>query len=190
MPKGSKKSKSSKGLGSQLSRLKKEDDCRSVRSDDVDSNFGDTASVISYSSSKWDYDDDTLTNASEFGTNDDGSYYDDFEDKLLEAIDGVQQKSLKTRLLNLEMIKKALTTRFIYDFVMNRKLALTDMLEKCLKRKGEEMGSAALLTTMVVTTMGSCQETDDLFLELQPHLMQALTDQTLQPLVRSNLVIF
>ena len=101
----------------------------SVLSDDGES-FNDNGSVYSYNSSaKWDcasddrgLDDDRDPenviddNQSQLG----GNYIDDFEDKLKDAIDGTGNKSAKTRVMCLEAIKKALITRYCWDFVMNR----------------------------------------------------------------------
>lgn len=50
----------------------------------------------------------------------DDGFYDDFEDKLLEAIEGTSEKSVKTRQMCLEAIKKAFTKRYCVDFIVER----------------------------------------------------------------------
>lgn len=48
-------------------------------------------------------------------------YVDDFEDKLIEAIDTLSEtSSLKGRVVGFNSIIKAFTTRYLYDFVQNR----------------------------------------------------------------------
>lgn len=46
--------------------------------------------------------------------------YDDFEDKLVEAIDNASEKSAKTRQTALEVMKKAFTSRYLFNFIFDR----------------------------------------------------------------------
>lgn len=98
----------------------KREDIRSLISDDGES--VDNQSVISFeSSNKFEYGSDADTNnGDDNNTDESGAYVDDFEEKLTEALDGINGKSAKTRQLCLDAIRKALTTRFCYDFVMDR----------------------------------------------------------------------
>lgn len=88
---------------------------------DDDSNI-DNVSVISVTSSaKFDgYGSDNEGYGPEGDNTADDGYYDDFEEKLLEALDATSDKSSKTRQLALEAIKKAFTTRYMYDFIADR----------------------------------------------------------------------
>lgn len=52
---------------------------------------------------------------------DDALYVDDFEDKLVEAIDSISEtSSSKGRLVTFDFITKAFTSRYLYDFVQDR----------------------------------------------------------------------
>lgn len=52
-------------------------------------------------------------------------YVDDFEEKLIEAIDSVSEtSSSKGRLLTFHSIAKAFTSRYLYDFVQDRYVSL------------------------------------------------------------------
>lgn len=56
---------------------------------------------------------------------DDPLYMDDFEDKLIEAIDSVSQtSSSKGRQGTFDSIAKAFTSRYLYDFVQDRYVSL------------------------------------------------------------------
>ena len=100
--------------------LARKDDIRSVLSDDCDSVIDDNHSVTSFTSSaKWDCGSDDLTDEANTAE-DNGCYIDDFEEKLLEAMDAANGKSAKSRQLALDAIRKALTTRFCFDFLIER----------------------------------------------------------------------
>lgn len=59
------------------------------------------------------------------------------EDKLKQCIDNLMDKSAKTRLAGLESLRQAFSSRQLYDFLLERRLTLSDCLERSL-RKGEE----------------------------------------------------
>lgn len=86
---------------------------------DEDSNI-DNVSVFSYSSSRYEGREDTLTPGGEDGEDGDDGYYDDFEDKLIEALDSATEKSTKGRILALESIGRAFRSRYMFDFVSDR----------------------------------------------------------------------
>ena len=91
---------------------------------DEDSNM-DNVSVYSFSSSRYDRD-DILSPGAECDRNEaggedgDDGYYDDFEDKLVEAIESASEKSTKGRILALEAIARSFKTRFMFDFICDR----------------------------------------------------------------------
>lgn len=91
---------------------------------DDDSNI-DNVSVYSFSSSRYDRD-DILSPGGECDRNEaageegDDGYYDDFEDKLVEAIESASEKSTKGRILALEAIGRAFKTRYMFDFICDR----------------------------------------------------------------------
>lgn len=113
--------------------------------------------------------------------------YDDFEEKLQDAIDGTSQKSTKGRQTCLETIKKALSCRFEYDFLSERKMTVFDMLERCLKKgKDEEQAAAALLAAMICIHFGAGTESEQLYLDLQPILMTLMNDPSVNPNTRAK----
>ncbi|RWS15151.1 interferon-related developmental regulator 1-like isoform X1 [Dinothrombium tinctorium] len=188
MPKGGKKGKA-KGFNGTHLQIKRGTEvlsgCNSViGSDDCDST--DVASLHSITSSRIDCDVDDI-NCNEDDCNTDDGFVDDFEEKLLEAFDGTTNKSLKSRCNALQMIKNAFTTRFMFDFIVERKLTITDILERSLKRgKGEEQGVAAILSTVVCITLGPGMETDSIFKEIENHLLVAMLDPSALPSNRSK----
>lgn len=72
---------------------------------------------------------------------------------------------------------------------MSRKVTIGDVLERSVKRKGEELGSAALLSSVVMITLGSSEATAHIFQDLEPHLIPALTDPSVAPSVRSKCAV-
>lgn len=83
---------------------------------DDDSNM-DNASVYSFASSKCET--PVMDEGKEEEGCDDG-YYDDFEDKLMDAMSSATEKSVRARILALEAMTKAFKTRFMYDFIDER----------------------------------------------------------------------
>uniref|UniRef100_A0A8B9KQD3 Interferon-related developmental regulator 2 n=1 Tax=Astyanax mexicanus TaxID=7994 RepID=A0A8B9KQD3_ASTMX len=58
------------------------------------------------------------------------------EDKLKQCIDNMMDKSAKTRLAALTSLRSAFSSRLLYDFLLERRLTVSDCLERSLK-KGE-----------------------------------------------------
>ncbi|CAG2100364.1 unnamed protein product [Medioppia subpectinata] len=166
----------------------RKEDLRSVVSDDCDSVIADNVSVTSYTSSaKWEAGSDDMNGATDDCNNEDnGVYIDDFEEKLIEAIDQTSGKSAKTRQLALDSVRKALITRFCFDFLMDRKVTIGDVLEHSVKRKGEELGSAALLSGVVFISLGASDDSDAIFAEIESHLVASLIDPSVPASVRSK----
>lgn len=114
-----------------------------------------------------------------------------FEDQLIEAFDNLLAKSAKSRLLSYELIRKALSERYLYfDFIFNRKITILDSLNRCIKRsKGQDLGNAANLIALICTYLGSSAsstELDSIFNELISHLLILLNDQTISHDVRAK----
>lgn len=109
------------------------------------------------------------------------------EDQLAEAFDNLTAKSAKTRLYAFELIRKTLAERYMIEFIFNRKITILDALSKTIKRnKGQDLGYAANLISIVCSTIGSSPETDPIFSELTSQLLILLADQTIQPDVRAK----
>ncbi|NXS03682.1 IFRD1 regulator, partial [Oxylabes madagascariensis] len=58
------------------------------------------------------------------------------EDRLKEHMDNLLDKSAKARQAALQSLRLALSSKTLSEFLLERRLTLTDSLEKCLK-KGE-----------------------------------------------------
>ena len=67
-----------------------------------------------------------------------------FEEKLKEAIDGLSQKSAKGRTICFNGIEKIFAIKYIPDFVEDRKMTITDSVERGLRKgRSEEQSTAA-----------------------------------------------
>lgn len=80
----------------------------------TDSTF-DSESLNSYSSSRYDEVDDVNSASIQETINE-----DDFEAKLIQAFENISLKSSQVRLNGLEAIKKALSRKYLIDFVSER----------------------------------------------------------------------
>nr|XP_042906060.1 interferon-related developmental regulator 1 isoform X2 [Parasteatoda tepidariorum] len=112
---------------------------------------------------------------------------DNFEDKFKEAIEGTYQKSAKLRIASLEVIKKSLSSKYMGEFLTERKLTLCDVIERSLKRgKGDEQILAAVVAALFCTQLSSVEDSELVFQTLQPILMVLLLDTTVSPSVRAQ----
>uniref|UniRef100_A0A0A9XFE8 Interferon-related developmental regulator 1 n=1 Tax=Lygus hesperus TaxID=30085 RepID=A0A0A9XFE8_LYGHE len=119
--------------------------------------------------------------------NEDAIQNDVFEEKLMEAIDGLTQKSAQGRTSCLESVSASFTMRFIPEFVMNRKLTLTDGIERCLKKgRGLEQAAAAQLATLLCVQLGSGDMTDQVCRDISPLLTFIVNDTSMSVPARSK----
>ncbi|XP_073418655.1 interferon-related developmental regulator 2 [Dendrobates tinctorius] len=99
------------------------------------------------------------------------------EDKLKEDIDNLTDKSAKTRVTALTSVRLALSSQVLSDFLAERRVTLTDALERCLKKgKDEEQSLAAAVLSLLCVQLGSGSEGEDVFQSLRPLLVTILTD--------------
>nr|XP_020644794.1 interferon-related developmental regulator 2 isoform X1 [Pogona vitticeps]XP_020644801.1 interferon-related developmental regulator 2 isoform X2 [Pogona vitticeps] len=118
---------------------------------------------------------------------DEQAQQEEVEDKLKECIDNVMDKSAKTRQVALESLRLAFSSKTLFDFLVERRLTLTDSLEKCLKKgKGEEQSLAATVLTLLCLQMGSGPEGEEVFRSLKPLLITILTDSSASPVARQS----
>ncbi|KAK8756275.1 hypothetical protein V5799_001024 [Amblyomma americanum] len=151
-------------------------------SSDDESN-ADTASVLSCASESRCGSDGTVGDADV----EEGVLHDDFEDKLKEAIDGTSQKSAKGRLSCLEAIRKALSNRYLYDFLIDRPTTVCDLVERGLRKgRGEEQGVSATLAALACVHYGAGEESAGLFQTLRQPLTTLLLDAAQAPPVRAK----
>uniref|UniRef100_A0A2R5LNS2 Putative interferon-related developmental regulator n=1 Tax=Ornithodoros turicata TaxID=34597 RepID=A0A2R5LNS2_9ACAR len=114
--------------------------------------------------------------------------HDDFEDKLKEAIDGTSQKSAKGRLACLEAVRKALSARYLYDFLADRPTTVSDMVERGVHRGrgGEEVGLSATVGALLCVHFGAGDDSQALFAALRQPLLSALADPAQSPHTRAK----
>ncbi|XP_068014066.1 interferon-related developmental regulator 2 isoform X2 [Melanerpes formicivorus] len=109
------------------------------------------------------------------------------EDRLKEHMDNLLDKSTRTRQAALQSLRLAFSSRILSEFLLERRLMLTDSLEKCLKKgKGEEQALAGTVLTLLCLQVGSGPEGEELFHSLKPLLISVLTDSTASPGARQS----
>ncbi|KAJ8373738.1 hypothetical protein SKAU_G00043180 [Synaphobranchus kaupii] len=104
---------------------------------------------------------------------------EDFQYKLKGFIDSTVDKSAKTRQGALDGLKTAMATKILYEFILERRMTITDSIERCLKKgKGEEQGAAASLACLLCIQLGSGIESEEVFKTLKPVFKYILNDGT------------
>ncbi|XP_015586439.1 interferon-related developmental regulator 2 [Cephus cinctus] len=110
-----------------------------------------------------------------------------FEEKLKEAIDGLTQKSAKGRTLCFNGIEKIFAIKYIPDFVEDRKMTITDSIERGLKKgRGDEQSTAARLSTLLCVQLGAFESAEVVCRDLKSTLTFIANDKTAQPNARSE----
>lgn len=109
------------------------------------------------------------------------------EDKLKECIDNTMHKSAKTRQNALESLKLAFSSKILSEFLLDRRVTLTDCLERCLKKgKSEEQALAAVVAILLCIQLGSSKEAEDVFQALKSILINIFTDKSASLAARHN----
>uniref|UniRef100_UPI00398F4539 interferon-related developmental regulator 1 isoform X5 n=1 Tax=Pristiophorus japonicus TaxID=55135 RepID=UPI00398F4539 len=104
---------------------------------------------------------------------------EDYEYKLRGFIDSTLDKSAKIRLSALEGLKSAFSSKILFDFILERRVTLTDSIERCLKKgKSEEQCVAAQVASLLCIQLGSSIESEEVFKSLRPILKTILTDES------------
>ncbi|ESO89864.1 hypothetical protein LOTGIDRAFT_192392 [Lottia gigantea] len=119
---------------------------------------------------------------------DEASSQELFEDKLKEYIEGTTQKCTQGRINCLEFIKSALSKKYMDEFLMDRKVTLSENLLKCIKKgKGDEQALAVTCFTLLIIQLGI--EVEDIFNEFRPMLLNLLNDHSVALKARSQSTI-
>ncbi|XP_036061967.1 interferon-related developmental regulator 1 isoform X1 [Onychomys torridus] len=104
---------------------------------------------------------------------------EDLEYKLKGLIDLTLDKSAKTRQAALEGVKNALSSKVLYEFVLERRMTLTDSIERCLKKgKSDEQRAAASLASVLCVQLGPGFESEEILKTLGPVLKKIICDGT------------
>ncbi|XP_036375918.1 interferon-related developmental regulator 1-like [Megalops cyprinoides] len=102
---------------------------------------------------------------------------EDLQYKLKGFIDSTVDKSAKTRQGALDALKTAMATKILYEFILERRMTITDSIERCLKKgKGEEQAAAASLACLLCIQLGSGIESEEVFKTLKPVFKNILSD--------------
>lgn len=110
-----------------------------------------------------------------------------FEEKLLEIIDGLTQKSSQGRTNCLQQLSKALIKKYMPAFVRDRLFTLCDSIERCLKKGGNiEKGTAAELATLLCVQLGAEDACEEISKSLKPILLTTACDNSNTPTVRAK----
>ncbi|XP_028309368.1 interferon-related developmental regulator 2 isoform X2 [Gouania willdenowi] len=112
---------------------------------------------------------------------------EEMEDKLKQCIDNLMDKSAKTRLAGLESLRLAFSSRVLYDFLTERRLTVSDCLERSLKKGGgEEQAAAATVFALLCIQLGGGDEAEEGFKILRPILTTILMDNTASMAARQS----
>lgn len=122
---------------------------------------------------------DAMSVADEGGEAGEDATQEDFQYKLKGFIDSTVDKSAKTRQGALDGLKTAMATKLLYEFILERRMTITDSIERCLKKgKGEEQRAAASLACLLCIQLGSGIESEEVFKSLKPIFKNILSDGT------------
>lgn len=120
---------------------------------------------------------DATSVADEGGETSEDAAQEDFQYKLKGFIDSTVDKSAKTRQGALDGLKTAMATRILYEFILERRMTITDSIERCLKKgKGEEQRAAASLACLLCIQLGSGIESEEVLKTLKPIFKNILAD--------------
>lgn len=134
--------------------------------------FNDNASVISNVSSGSLMREEGL-NGTQADEVDELSKEEVFEEKLREAMDLAGQKSAQGRTMALESMCIAFLKRYIPDFIEDRRMTFTDIIERALKKgKNAEQMAAARLSILLCVQLGS----EDIMKDLKSVLTTLMLD--------------
>nr|XP_029522047.1 interferon-related developmental regulator 1-like isoform X2 [Oncorhynchus nerka] len=120
---------------------------------------------------------DAMRVADEGGEAGEETAQEDLQYKLNVFIDSTVDKSAKTRQGALDGLKAAMATRILYEFISDRRMTITDSIERCLKKgKGREQCAAASLACLLCIQLGSGVESEEVFKTLKPIFKNILLD--------------
>ncbi|KAM8973941.1 interferon-related developmental regulator 1 [Pelodytes ibericus] len=122
---------------------------------------------------------DVASFAEDGGEVDEEAAQEDFEFKMKGLVELAMDKSAKTRQAALEGLKAGLSSKLLYDFILERRITLTDSIERCLKKgKSEEQRAAASLACLLCCQLGSGIESEEVFRSLAPILRTIICDKS------------
>jgi len=150
--------------------------------------------VLPAAASNHDDDDDNMSTASDVtvstarGSDDDGmSEIESYESKIKETMDLALEKSAQTRIKALEALTTALQKRVMTSFLMDNYVTMTDLVERALnKGRGTEMVAGAKLGSLIILTLATYEEAEQVYQTLQPLLLKIMKDPSATPAARQQ----
>lgn len=102
-----------------------------------------------------------------------------FEDQIKQKIDDMTDKSTKTRIDSFIAIEKIFATKVLSEFVDDRRVTLSDAIERALKKgDSREIIIAAKLSTSMCIQLGSYDTTETVCENFKPLLMTIANDHS------------
>ncbi|XP_059078298.1 interferon-related developmental regulator 1-like isoform X2 [Tigriopus californicus] len=159
---------------------------RAEMGSDDESVFNDNASLMSNVSDGSQYKDEFAHN--EDATGDDLTQDEVFEEKLREAMDMATQKSANGRTNALKALCTGFFKRYLPDFVDDRRVTLTDIVDKAVKKgKADEKVAAANLAVMICVELGTSTVAEEVFKDLKPLFTTQILDNSVSSKARAAL---
>lgn len=128
-----------------------------------------------------DFSDDDCTVASVADTEETIMEDDIFESEVREAIDNFSEKNTSTRVNALKLVTESLRKRYLYEFLLERKMTMSDSLNRLLKKgRGEEQALAARLTAILMLQIATSDEDPDIegiWRDLRDSMIKILQDE-------------
>ncbi|XP_018321148.1 interferon-related developmental regulator 1 [Agrilus planipennis] len=118
---------------------------------------------------------------------DETSQQEAFEVKITEAIDGLTQKSSQGRTNCFTAVGKAFISKYHPDFVHDRRLTISDCIERGLRKgRGAEQAAAAQLAPLLCVQLGLREASEEITRNLKPVLSTIANDKTVAAPARSK----
>lgn len=109
-----------------------------------------------------------------------------FEEKLREAMDLAGQKSAQGRTMAIESMCTAFIKKFIPEFVEDRRMTITDIAERALKKgKGGEQMAAAKLAVLLCIQLGGSIVSEEVVKDLKSVFITLMLDPSAAPKSRA-----
>ena len=109
-----------------------------------------------------------------------------FEEKLREAMDLASQKSAAGRTSALDAICRAFCKKYVPEFVEDRRVTITDIVERALKKgKGAEVVAGSNLCILLCLQLDSVDLVQEVFKDLKSIFFTLLNDISVTPAARS-----
>jgi len=155
---------------------------------------GKKAAVLPVAAAATHDDDDNMSTASDItvstarGSDDDGmSEIESYESKIKEAMDLALEKSVQTRVKALDALTTALQKRVMTCFLLDNYITMTDLVERALnKGRGAEIVAGAKLGSLIILTLATYEEAEQVYQTIQPLLIKIMKDPSATPAARQQ----